>query len=84
MKPSFAFTTLALAAFTIPALKAELPKVTPESAPSIAELIAPTADEDAWLQIPWEVDLAAARKKAAAAGKPIFLWEMDGHPLGCV
>jgi hypothetical protein len=24
-----------------------------------------------------------ARQKAAAAGKPILLWEMDGHPLGC-
>jgi hypothetical protein len=24
-----------------------------------------------------------ARRKAAAEGKPILLWEMDGHPLGC-
>ncbi len=25
-----------------------------------------------------------ARKVAAKEGKPILLWEMDGHPLGCV
>ena len=24
-----------------------------------------------------------ARERAAAEGKPILLWEMDGHPLGC-
>jgi hypothetical protein len=24
-----------------------------------------------------------ARKRAAAEGKPILLWEMDGNPLGC-
>ncbi len=46
-------------------------------------LIKPTAGEDPFDTIPWETDLWAARKKAAAAGKPIVLWEMDGHPLGC-
>ena len=24
-----------------------------------------------------------AQAQAAAAGKPIFIWAMDGHPLGC-
>jgi hypothetical protein len=53
---------------------------------SIAELfavIAPDKSEQAWLEIPWQTDLTAARRKAAAENKPIFLWEMDGHPLGC-
>ena len=36
-----------------------------------------------WTQIPWETDLAAARQRAAREGKPLFLWIMDGHPLGC-
>lgn len=49
----------------------------------IIAVIAPAKDEQAWLQIPWETDLAAARRKAVAQNKPIFLWEMDGHPLGC-
>src|SRR5688572_15065387 len=36
-----------------------------------------------WTQIPWETDITAARQRAAREGKPLFLWIMDGHPLGC-
>ena len=32
--------------------------------------------------IPWMTDLWEARKKAAAEGKPLFVWVGDGHPLG--
>jgi hypothetical protein len=46
-------------------------------------LIKPGADEEAWAQIPWLTSLWQARQRAAAEGKPILLWEMDGHPLGC-
>lgn len=49
----------------------------------LLDIIAPAKSEQAWLQIPWETDLAAARRKATAQDKPVFLWEMDGHPLGC-
>jgi hypothetical protein len=48
----------------------------------IAEVI-PTAKEEKWLQIPWRTNLMAARKEAAAQGKPMFLWIMNGNPLGC-
>lgn len=47
-------------------------------------LIKPLAGEEKWQQIPWLTDLWEARRKAAAEGKPILLWEMDGHPLSCV
>ena len=46
-------------------------------------LIKPKSDESKWTQIPWLTSLWDARQRAAAAGKPILLWEMDGHPLGC-
>ena len=46
-------------------------------------VIKPRPDEQKWLQVPWQGSLWAARKKAAAEGKPILLWEMDGNPLGC-
>jgi hypothetical protein len=46
-------------------------------------LIKPRAEETKWEEIPWQVDLWEARRKAAAAGKPIVLWEMDGNPMGC-
>jgi hypothetical protein len=43
----------------------------------------PRPEEEKWLQIPWLIDLWEARKKAAAEGKPILLWEMDGSPMAC-
>ncbi|HTU20097.1 MAG TPA: hypothetical protein VMG10_18680 [Gemmataceae bacterium] len=46
-------------------------------------LIQPTEKESRWNRIPWLASLWEARRQAAAKGKPILLWEMDGHPLGC-
>lgn len=46
-------------------------------------LIKPRPEEEKWMQVPWQSSLWEARKKAAAKGKPILLWEMDGNPLGC-
>ena len=46
-------------------------------------LIKPQSNEESWLKIRWLTSLWEARERAAAEGKPILLWEMDGHPLGC-
>lgn len=54
-----------------------------QKAADLIALISPAKAEQAWLQIPWETDLTSARRKAVAQNKPIFLWQMDGHPLGC-
>jgi hypothetical protein len=48
------------------------------------KLIKPQTDERNWEQLPWMVDFWEARREAAKLGKPIVLWERDGHPLGCV
>ena len=45
--------------------------------------IQPTDTENSWLKINWRTNLWEARKEAAKSKKPIYLWEMDGHPLGC-
>lgn len=45
--------------------------------------ILPKPEEQIWLQIPWRMDLATARRDAHREGKPIFLWVMNGHPMGC-
>lgn len=43
-----------------------------------------TPDPEAtWRSIPWRIELLAAQAEAAAARKPLFVWAMDGHPLGC-
>jgi hypothetical protein len=57
--------------------------VTPEQAAKLFALIKPQTGEEKWQQIPWTTDLWAARQRAAKEGKPILLWEMDGHPLAC-
>jgi hypothetical protein len=80
-------TNLALAAGTLACLA--LPAAEP--APSLSAdrfkevfaLIKPGKDEDKWATIPWQTNLWEARKLAADKGKPLLLWEMDGHPLGC-
>lgn len=46
-------------------------------------LVLPAEGEDPWAELPWRTSLWQARLDAAAAQKPILLWEMDGHPLGC-
>ncbi|MBY0457624.1 MAG: hypothetical protein K2V38_09825 [Gemmataceae bacterium] len=59
------------------------PPLTAADAAKLRALVRPADGEDPFETIPWETDLWTARKKAAEAGKPLLLWEMDGHPLGC-
>lgn len=49
----------------------------------LVALVKPSPQEDKWANIPWQTNLWEARRVAAREGKPILLWEMDGHPLGC-
>jgi hypothetical protein len=57
--------------------------IRPDQFGKLQALIKPDQTEDRWATIPWLTDLWQARKIAAREGKPILLWEMDGHPLGC-
>jgi len=50
---------------------------------ALHEQLQPGSDE-AWRTIPWRLSLLDAQAAAAEEGKPIFIWAMDGHPLGCV
>ena len=42
-----------------------------------------TMQDETWKAIPWHADLISAQHQAAEENKPIFIWAMDGHPLGC-
>jgi hypothetical protein len=64
-------------------LAAAADPIPPARVAELRGLIRPDADEDRWASIPWRTSLWAARQEAARDGKPILLWEMDGHPLGC-
>jgi hypothetical protein len=78
---------VAVSALTLAQAPVALPRaaepINPDQFAKLHSLIKPAAGEDKWQQIPWMINLWEARKKAASEGKPILLWEMDGHPLGC-
>lgn len=64
-------------------LLAAPPALADADLPALLAAVRPKPGEDVFEQIPWRTYLWAARKEAAAAGKPLLLWEMDGNPLGC-
>jgi hypothetical protein len=55
----------------------------PASFTRLLTLIKPRADESQLEQVPWAATLWEARLKAAAEGKPIFIWVTGGPPGGC-
>jgi hypothetical protein len=76
---------LAALAIFIPAVAAPAAEpIPPGQFRALHALIKPQKGEEKWTRVPWLTSLWEARKRAAAEGKPILLWEMDGHPLGCV
>ncbi len=54
-----------------------------DSFAAIRDLIVPDDDELAWQKIPWESTLWQAVRKANLEDKPLLIWAMNGHPLGC-
>jgi hypothetical protein len=45
--------------------------------------ILPEPSELAWEQIPWLTTFKDGIRAANATDKPLLLWTMNGHPLGC-
>ena len=79
-----------LAAFGVTRLTQKPSVIAAAAAPlpdtALTQLLAtirPQAGEDQFDTIPWQTSLWQSRVLAAKLGKPILLWEMDGHPLGC-
>ena len=65
-----------------PALADDRAQPDPKQLDVVLGAIKPAVFESAWSDIPWMLDLTAARRKAAAEGKPLFVWTMSGEPLG--
>ena len=81
LRPASLLLAVAFVTAVRPAPAAE--PIPAESFDKLHALVAPDAGEDQWARIPWRTSLWEARVEAAREGKPILLWEMDGHPLGC-
>lgn len=45
--------------------------------------VVPQAEELAWRNIAWESALWQAVERARREDKPLLIWAMNGHPLGC-
>jgi hypothetical protein len=46
-------------------------------------LLRPSAEELRFARVPWLPSVPEGLAAAAAQGKPVLLWVMNGHPLGC-
>ena len=47
------------------------------------DLIRTTDSELAWQQLPWTPSFHDGLAQAAKLNKPLLLWVMNGHPMGC-
>lgn len=50
---------------------------------AVQEHVLPAADELGWLEVNWRPVLWDAVAEAREADKPLLIWAMNGHPLGC-
>ena len=56
--------------------------LTEAEANRLIEILEPSPHEQ-WRKVPWKISLLQGQKLAVEQEKPIFIWAMDGHPLGC-
>jgi len=47
------------------------------------ELMTTIVPDEKFRQIEWQPDLLLAQKISLEQKKPMFIWSMDGNPLGC-
>ncbi len=83
-------TLLVLLLVTAPARPADAPGIvlplhsrTPEDLAALRDRIVPSAEESVWRSIPWRTNLQDGIADAHASVRPILLWLMNGHPMGC-
>ena len=80
------FAIVGLFALTVVFAMAGLPAFAVESDQNLDAKISavlPTRDEDRWLTIPWRTNAMQARVEAQNLNRPMFLWIMNGNPMGC-
>ena len=63
--------------------KKTLDSLNPKDLKKLHSFIKPRKEELRWTEIPWEINLWEARQKASRQNQPLFIWAMNGNPLGC-
>lgn len=57
--------------------------LTLESLDAWRDLIVPDERDERWRDIPWRTSLWQGLLDAQIEGKPMLIWVMNGHPMGC-
>ncbi len=57
---------------------------TPDDFDTVYQFVLPSDDDTTWRQVPWIPSLWQGMQIAAKKNKPMFIWAMNGDPLGCV
>jgi hypothetical protein len=78
-----AFTAFAVAAALCIAGPQQPPVPTAGDHERWARAIEPDEQELSYQRIAWRNAFGPAVREARALGRPILLWAMNGHPLGC-
>lgn len=73
----FALAGLAVASDSLAAEK-EPQRLSQAEFDKLHQLIKPHAGESRWMEITWHPNVWEARQKAAAEGKPLFIWAGSG------
>ncbi|MGE3820869.1 MAG: hypothetical protein AB7I30_15755 [Isosphaeraceae bacterium] len=61
----------------------QAPELNDQSFERWRDHVRPQAQEEAYLEIPWRESFHVAVNEARETDRPILLWAMNGHPLGC-
>jgi hypothetical protein len=72
--------TLLIAAI---AALAQVPVLNDQSFERWRDYVRPQVKEERYLEIPWRESFYIAINEARETDRPILLWTMNGHPLGC-
>jgi hypothetical protein len=65
------------------AVRSGKPPALPARYARLLKLVQPGPGESPFERVPWVTFLWEARLRAAAVGKPIFVWAAGGPPGGC-
>ena len=65
------------------AAQGQVPVLDDQSLERWRDYVRPQAKEECYLAIPWRESFYIAINEARETDRPILLWAMNGHPLGC-
>jgi hypothetical protein len=69
--------------FTAIVALGQVPALDDQSFERWRDYVRPQVKEECYLEIPWRESFYIAINEARETDRPILLWTMNGHPLGC-